>query len=65
MAIVVFRKNGFWSYVDQQSTFNNKGKRVKGLYYVAVGKGTTNLFNKSKTFKLKSDALKYAKTVIM
>lgn len=60
-----FSKNGMWSYVDQTKVRNAKGKLVKGTYYVAVGKGTTNLYNKSKYgIKTKAEALKYAKKVI-
>lgn len=54
-----FRNGEKWSYVGQIY-----GRGRKFGYYVAAGKGTNNWYNKSKNFKKKSDALKYAKSII-
>lgn len=60
----IYRNGEKWSYVDQIKTRNKAGKIVTGGYYVASGKGTTNWYNKNKSFKLKSQAISYAKRII-
>jgi hypothetical protein len=59
MAIATFRKDGKWAYVDEVY-----GNGRKYGYYVAAGNGTNNNYKAQRNFKLKSLAVKYAKSLV-
>ena len=59
MVKTIFRKNGYWAYVDEIY-----GNGRKYGYYVVAGKNTNNNYKATRNFKLKALAIKYARSLV-